>query len=241
MKIVKSLQIAITFERDKDIQYTLGAMLSKNSKEGLFKISDLPTPQDVPPNIPKVSVSSKEFVINISQERFDFFLTIPNHISNEPIKVLAYAKTVSKILNDSFLPLVNYLWCGVVISFNNPYKAIESKMSTLFDRTLKIDRKGKEIASYQLNYGYKEDNYFINYAISEYQSYELKKKVKLGEYINGKDGDLIGMGLNVKMDVNNKQSEPNSNFASDLNKIFELIIPQINKISKNNNLEGIEK
>jgi len=242
MKIVKSLQIAIIFKRDQDIQYTLGSMLAKSSKNGLFRISEFPNPnpQKNLPHIPKISVNSKEFVLNISQERFDFFLTIPNHISNEPEKVLSYAKSATDILRNSFLPHVNYLWCGLVIDLNFPYKGNKSCLNDIFDKTLTIERENKNIATYQLNYGYKENGHFINYSISEYQSYEVVKKVPSNELISIKDGNLVEMGLSIKLDINNKPTTPNNSFSEDLDEIYKFIIPEINKVLNNNNLEGIQ-
>ncbi|NQT60789.1 MAG: hypothetical protein HQ557_17605 [Bacteroidetes bacterium] len=240
MKTVKSLQIAVTFERDKEIQYTLGSMLSKASKEGLFKISDLPNPQAPLPNIPRIAVTSKEFVMNISQERFDFFLTIPNHISHEPIKVISYAKTATKILCNFFMPHVNYLWCGVIFDLNYPYKVLTNHLNELFDKTLSINRKDKDIASFQLNYGYKENGNFINFIITEYRSFDFIKKLVPNEIIKLEDANLVEMGLDIKFDINNKPSIPHYAFEKDLEAILSSLIPLISKVYRDNNLEGIK-
>jgi hypothetical protein len=237
---VKTLQIAVIFERDSNIQYSLGSVLARYSKSGVFKISELPNPPNSPPNVPKLSVHTKQFIINISQERFDFYLTIPSQISHEPLKVLSYAQSATDILKKEFLPCVNYLWCGVVVDFNYPYKDKTSRMNMLFDRTLKIDRNEKDVATFELKYGYKENDYFLNFILSEYQSYEIVKRLKPNEVISINDGDLMERGITIKLDINNRPAIPNQLFAEDLSEIIKLIIPLANKVLKNNNLEGIQ-
>ena len=140
-----------------------------------------------------------------------------------------------------------YLWAGVISTIEYPEKSIKSKSAIeatipIFDRLIKIDRKNRELSSFQLQYGIKKDQYFVTYTIGGYdiRNFKLKPPKQPGFYvINPAEYPLMECGVRILLDINNKANKQNIDPTNDIEEILIAKKKLVDNISEDLNLKGV--
>jgi|GEM_PF-5032378 len=231
------IQLAIGIAIDDNIILTLGSTIKELEKSGKFTIQNLSVPINAPPNVPRFVLNSKEYVINISLDRLDFYFSIPDHMAQHPITTIKYISKLIEEINQIFLSSIVYKWCGIVMKVNYPYKDNQdSKLTNIFDSITSIDRNNDDVVSLTFNFGVKKGWYFKTIGIAEYQSHVLLGEQMKNQQIHLDDENLSERGIEITLDYNNKPNVKNNSFIIDIMKLLNLTIPDINNLPKNTNL-----
>ena len=80
------------FEFVENILLLIGGVLKEFQKKNNANVQFLNVPQNIPPDAPRIIVSSKNSIINISLTRIEIISKIPNHIVDDITAALQYPK-----------------------------------------------------------------------------------------------------------------------------------------------------
>ena len=228
MKIARQ-EVVVSFKVEPTIVLTCGTSLKKIQEKLGGKILSINAPEDSPPSLPRVILKLADTILNVALDRFQITTIPPSHIANDIKKSskFAFQRSVS-ILSELLTSMPDYLWAGAILDIEFPEDPLRSDSAIeaaipIFDRLIKIDRKTRELSSFQLQFGFKDDPYFINYTISAFESrkIEFKAPPKSGPVIlNPSDFPLSECGIKVLLDINNKPNKPNEKPLEDLEGIF---------------------
>lgn len=244
---IETAHIAVVFKSDSSIVFTLGDAIKKMQKELNAQVQMLNTPSGARPEAPRIIVATNSFIVNIGLNRFDIILNIPNHINGLFDKVLGFCyqsiENISELLVDGY---VEYVWTGIILNIHYPF-SIKNKRSIelitpVFDRLLNLERKDRSLATFNLQYGYRDENYYINYTIAGYESFSIQIPTNKSEGIIeiGITPDKIDeVGTEVKIDINNKPQEVKTNFISDFSRILDFMKPSLDRVLSETNLKGV--
>ncbi len=248
MAKIKNVQVAILFEIDESIIFTLGDSIKKLQKNVKAQVQILNTPSGARPEAPRVIIFTPDYVINISLNRIDIVFNIPSHIEDKFDNVIAFCyKSFENIYEKIIEGYINYKWAGVIfdVNYSSNLKKIRSieLMTPVFDHLLNLKRKERKLASFNLQYGYEENAHFINYNISGYESITLKlpaPNVK-GEMIEigVTEDDIDETGILIKVDINNQPLLEKSDIITDFSKILDLMRSSLENILHETNLREI--
>jgi hypothetical protein len=212
MKIVQ-IHAAINFKIEPDILLSVGNNIKKLQKEVKVNVQILNVPKASPPETPRIVIFSPNAIINICLSRYDIIVKIPKQIEDNIDSSLDYAKNVIT----KFIPFLihenfQYLWTGIVINSEKAFDIKNSKsielMTPFYDKLINIDRNNMKLSSFQLQFGFEENNLYKNYTISGYD----KINIAIPGNIIGESSITIDLqkakisesGLQVIVDVNNR-------------------------------------
>ncbi|HOU96197.1 MAG TPA: hypothetical protein PLN06_06165 [Bacteroidales bacterium] len=222
----------IEFEFVDNLFLLFGCALKEFQSKNNAKVQFLNIPQNIPPDAPRIIVTSRNTIINISLTRIEIISKIPNHIVEDiPTTFLFTKKNINEILSQLWIPELNYKWLGIVVALEFPKnKSDETALQLaipVFDKLLNIDRKSRELGSFEVKFGFKEGNYFKNYKISCFETRDIKiDQTKLSSIQKVIDLEEISaitnVGLRVIFDVNNKKSESIKTINFDFDEIIEV-------------------
>ena len=246
---IKRQEVIISFEVDQSIVLTCGSAI-KNAQQKLGgEILTINTPADAPPSMPRIILKLKDAYINIGLDRIQITTIPPSHVSNKIEESSKFTlQRITPLLEELLDVIPKYLWGGVITELNYPEEPLKSKSSNqlatpIFDKLIDIDLNGMELSSFQLQYGIKDDQYFVTYTISTYEDRQVKVEVPStpGQFIRLDSNDyvLTECGVGIILDTNNR---PSHNITNPLEDIFGMLDKQetlINKITENNNLQGV--
>lgn len=227
------------FEFVENILLLIGGVLKEYQKKNNANVQFLNVPQNIPPDAPRIIVSSKNSIINISLTRIEIISKIPNHIVDDITATLQFTKNNTiDIIAQLWVPELKYSWLGLVSTVDFPKNSTEFTALQLaipfFDKLINIDRKDRELGSFEIRFGFKEGNFFKNYKISCFESRDIKidpsKFSPLQKFIDLEEFSAItNAGLRVIVDINNKKSEVQREIHSD----FDDILSELEKSLKN--------
>jgi len=200
------------------------------------------------PPLPRIILKLDDSVFKLAIDRISISINPPSHVKSNINKSSKFAlrRTVSiveKLLE--FIP--QYKWCGIITELEFPskpesYKLAIEAITPVSDRLININRSDKELASFQLQYGIKENSFFTNYSISGYESRDIKlipKNKKGFVSFDSHNFTVLECGIRIIMDINNKPGgateDPIKDIENILNKTNELSGSLVTDL----NLEGI--
>jgi hypothetical protein len=207
-------------------------------------------PDNAPPSLPRVVLKLQDTILNVALDRLHITTQPPSHVAQDMDKAVQFAYQRSNpIISDMQPAKLNYKWSGVVAEVEYPEDPLISKSAPeaatpLFDRLIKIDRKDRELGSFQLQFGIRDDNYYVNYTITAFEARQIKLPLppqKQYISIDIKEYPLTECGLKVILDVNNKPGPESRDPERDIKLIFHKQTKSFANIAKTLNLEGILK
>jgi hypothetical protein len=214
---LSNIQVALVFDLDDKIIFTLGERLKEAQKKYVANLQLLNVPNGAPHEAPRLLFMTQSFNLNISLNRADIFINVPEQIKSNLNACLNYSyNVVNNLYALLFANSVKYNWCGIILNLCFPseqqpsLKAIEK----IAPYIIKIDSDGREMASFNLQIGFREPPYFKNITINGYEQSQLKiptPQEQTYQQINFNDAEIVEAGISIILDVNN--------------------IPQINKIA----------
>lgn len=246
--IINRIEIVTSFELDESIILTCGSSLKHLQTKLGGKVVSINIPGGAPPSLPRVVLTLEDTILNIGLDRFHITTRPPSHIARDFVSAVQFAKQrTGSISKDLFECMPTYKWSGVIIELEFPEDPLTSKSYSeasipLFNRLIQIDRRDRELSSFQLNYGIKEECYFITYTIKTYEERNItidptsQSKIHI---LDASKFSLSGCGIQVAVDVNNKPEGTNKNALEDIELIFQKHKEVFDKLSDELNLRGI--
>ena len=249
---IESIQVAIAFKKQDDILYILGQEIVKFQQKFNAQKQLTNVPESTPPELPRLSILVPNFIVNIALNRIDIISNIPPNISNDQKTSLNY---IYKIVEEVFDTLLNgkieYQWIGIVINTEYSKKATAKTpliaVEPIYDIILNIPRKERDLASFNLQFGFVEKPFYINYFIGGYEkaNFVFNGPVNTGVSIdltNAKK-EIIDTGISIKVDVNNKIQETKNqkNIINDFTSIIRKCELLLDSVIEDLNLEKILK
>jgi hypothetical protein len=228
---IPQINTVIEFELTENVILIIAGALRKYQEVNNAKVQILNVPHSVPPDAPRIVLITQNALIRISLTRFEINSKIPNHIINNFDSAVIFTKSIIKnVIETLMVPELKYTWLGVVNILE--YSVVDHGGTALkvsekfFDKLINIDRNNKDLASFEIKFGFNEGCFFRNYSISGFETRDIKL-----EFLNGikgiqvvdleKSGRIIDKGLRIVLDINNKPGNKSLNALSDLDTIFE--------------------
>lgn len=244
---VRRVNVVFEFNIDRDIILSIGTKIKSIQKNFNAKIQMLNVPTAVPPDAPRLIIVIENFVINVSLNRFEYAVEIPPHINSNINSSLNY---VSAKIENIYKYLVvdndSYNWSGVVATLEFPSKDKNKSidlMVPIFDRIIGIDRRGHDLASFQLQFGFHEEGIFRNFTLSGYETFNLQlvnpNNSDIVLFENKLDSEIIESGISVIVDINNRPQKNHNDAFSEFEKILSDLQSAVKDIPNILNLGGI--
>lgn len=222
----------IEFEIVENLLLLIGGALKEFQRKNNARVQFLNIPQNIPPDAPRIIVNSHNAIINISLTRIELISKLPNHITEDIKATLQFTKkNVDEILSQLWIPELKYSWLGLVVALEFPQNKSDNSALQLakpiFDKLVNIDRKDRDLGSFEIRFGFKEGNYYKNYKIACFETRDIKidptKLSTLQKVIDLEEFSAItNAGLRVIFDINNKKSESINEVKPD----FDLILAE---------------
>lgn len=239
----------IEYDLVENLLLLLGGPLNEYQKKNNAKVQFLNVPQNIPPNAPRIVVSSPNAILNISLVRFEIISKIPNHIIEDISATILFSRNnVDSILSQLWVPELKYKWLGFVATLDFPMSGPEKTGLQLakpfFDKLVNIDRNGRELGSFEIRLGFKEPNYFINYKIHFFENRDIKidasKLSNVQRFFELEDVSAVtSAGLRIIFDINNKSNDVKKNLSSDFEDLFKELEKSLPKVITDLNLNDL--
>lgn len=247
---VNRFEIVCAFEVDPSIVLTCGPYLKGLQQKLGGRLVSINSPDDAPPPLPRVVLRLEDTILNVALDRFHITTRPPSHIVHDMDKAahFAYQRLISIIL-DMQPAKLNYKWSGVIAMFEYPEYPLVCRSGAeaavpLFDRLINIDRKGRELSSFQLKFGMRDKNFFVTYTINAFETRKIKitpPAQKQYISIDVKEYPLSECGLRVILDINNKPEPASGDPEKDIRLILKKQSELFTNMAKDINLEGVLK
>jgi hypothetical protein len=244
---VMNVQVAIVFELDTQIVFTLGERLKQAQRSYNARLQLLNVPPEAPPEAPRLLFLTPAFNVNIGLNRMDMFIFVPDQVKSNIDACLDYCyKTTVVFVQMLFRETLQYSWCGVITTLNYPdkdnlrpsLKAVEKVLPYI----TKIDTHGRDIASFNFQIGFQEPPYFKNITLHGYDQIKIQVAVdgtpKI-QQIKPEDSDIEESGISILVDINNIPQKPKGVFIDDFSDVVEKNKGSAKSILAELNLGGI--
>lgn len=247
MKIIQ-LQASINFKLEKDILLSVGNNIQKMQKDIKVNVQILNSPKAAPPEAPRIVIFSPNAIINICLNKYDIIIKIPKQIENSISSSLDYAKNVISVLIPFLVhDNLQYLWTGIILFTEKAFdkknvKSIEL-ITPYFEKLINIDRKSRKLSSFQLQFGFEENDLYKNFTISGYDkiNVEIPKNI-IGDgsiTIELQKAKISESGLQIIVDVNNKTMKNIVGIEKDFINLIQEIEHTYNVLPNSLNMEGL--
>ena len=248
MRIEKIL-IATVFKIDKDIILSWGRNLKKLQEHLKGKLIQLNIPELTPPEAPRVMIKSESSIINISLNRLELITKPPNHIYNDIIQSLKFSLNQNDIIFEIIKDVLNdYQWTGVVCHLNYPNKKTKNANEAaelVYDKITTINRKNLNLSSFQLGFGFNENEFFKNYNIQGYENRKINIPFDMAKNktvsFDTNTFPIDECGVQFILDYNNKPKPSKFNPQEDILTIISEIKNDFKKLPEQFNLKEVLK
>lgn len=244
---INSIQVVTEFERDSSILLNCGPLLKEIEKKYKGKIFTVNTPEDAPPSLPRAVLRLEDTILNIGQNRFEITMSPPKHVVSEISESFQFAnRRTNNILSHLAAVMPPYQWSGVVTEVEYPEVPIRSKSgieaaTPIFDALVRIDRQGRDLSALELQFGFKEEDYFIIYRIHGFESrqFAVPKGMPGNFVVDLGNFPLERCGIEIVVDINNKPKQKKSDPIADISALYQQQITAIENLGEKLNIQGI--
>jgi hypothetical protein len=245
---INSYEVVLVFEIDETVVLSLGPSLKKLQRNLGGRLIPINAPEDAPPSLPRFILKLNDSMLKLAIDRISISIKPPSHVQSNISKSSKFAlqRTVS-IIRDLLTSIPQYQWCGIVTQLEFPSKsssynsAIEA-ITPVSDKLVNIDRSSMDLASFQLQFGMKENSFFTTYTISGYETRDMKliPKDKVGFVTIGPaDYIITECGIRIMLDINNKPGGATEDPIKDIENILNKTNELSGSLPTDLNLEGI--
>ncbi len=247
---VNRFEIVCAFEVDSSIVLTCGPYLIGLQKKLGGRLVSINSPEDAPPPLPRLVLRLEDTILNVALDRFQITTQPPAHIAHDMDKAAHFAyQRLKSIILEMQPAKLNFTWSGVIAMLEYPEYPLVCKSASeaavpLFDRLINIDRKDRELSSFQLKFGIRDENFFVNYTLSSFETRKIiitppshKKFIS----IDANEYPLAECGLRIILDINNKPDSSSGDPEKDIQLILKKQSDLFTNMTKDINLEGVLK
>ncbi len=247
MKIARQ-EIVISFEIDTSIVLTCGSAIKNAQKKLGGRILSINAPEDAPPSMPRVILRLEDTILNLGLDRIQITTIPPAHVSNDIEKSSKFTlQRLASLLSEILPSMPKYNWVGVISEIKYPEDPLRSNSANeaampIFDKLINIDRKNKDLSAFQIQYGVRDEQYFVTYTVGAFEGrqIELKAPHQPGFFVADlSDYPLLECGVRVLVDINNKPNKHNENPTKDIEDILLKKTSLVANIAEDLNLQGV--
>ena len=244
---VSSLQVVVTFAVNPGIIFSSGKQLMDLKSALGAKLLSLNVPESAPPETPRAMLSTEDMIIGLGFNRLDITTRPPDHVNQDYAACATFAERKAHPIIESLGKQVEYLWAGIVVMDEYVFpkqNAPSLKVVTpVFDRLVNIPREAKDLASFQLQYGYKQGDFYKNFTISGFETRDVSLEIQLKGAgpirVDLSKYPITESGIQISVDINNKASSSESDVLTDIARLFQEQIATHSGLMKELNLEGL--
>lgn len=243
---IEQFQIVSGFTVEMDIVLTVGAGLKKIAKDLGGRVLQLSVPTIAPPDAPRALVQSKDTVVHVGLNRFEVITRPPEHINSNFATSAEFAVSRASSIFEALHKLGgSYQWLGVIANIKYPKSGKDltalKYSEVLFDNLLKIKRNDRPLSSFQVQFGFNEDDHYKSYMITGYESRDIKFSGEIpdgvGIEIDVSQFPLTESGFELTLDHNNKGSMIKTDPMNDLKNMISIMTRSFDNLPKQLNLE----
>lgn len=245
---VMSIQLVSSYQIDKEITLTCGQELKGLEKELKGKLFLPSVPDSAPPEAPRAILKTNDSILAIGWNRIELNVTPPSHIASNFDGCLGFLQARMSQIFPRLLSTINgYQWSGVIVNLNYPSKGFSSHAEAaapLFDEIIKVDRKGRPLTAFQLQFGYEERNLNHLFIVSGYEARDLKlPQLQQNQTIcvDLEKIPVVETGIKVGIDINNKRAQGKTDWQVDVNNIISAQKEVFGNIGEILHFEGVLK
>lgn len=247
---VYNYHVVTAFDLDSSVVLTCGpALKAINNKLG-GRLITVNTPDEAPPTLPRVVLKMDDAILNLSLDRVQITTTPPPHVANDIQESAKFAEQrATTILEELLGVLPAYKWSGLIVDLEYPTSDESIKSSTqavapVFDQLMKMQRGDRDLSSFELQYGFQEDGFFVTYTIKGYEKRDITISAPASPVggvvmLDPKDFPLSECGVEVLVDVNNKPSTNSEDALGDIQSILRKQVELVISLPTDTNLEGV--
>ncbi len=189
-------------------------------------------------------------ILNLSLDRVQITTSPPPHVANDIHESARFAEQrTTTILEELLGVLPGYKWSGLIVDLEFPsssdnIKSSRQVIAPVFDRLIKMKRGDRELSSFELQYGFENDGFFVTYTIKGYEKRNIIVPTQAPPeggvvMLNPEDFPLAECGVEVLVDVNNKPSNNSEDALSDIQLILKKQIALVNSLPTDTGLKGV--
>jgi hypothetical protein len=241
MRIAR-VDIVVTFEKDEEIVLSAGAALKRICADNQGKIIPVNAPAESPPEIPRALVRlPDDVVLNVGLNRFQVSAKPPSHVENGLEASLRFASNRGvEMLQQLLATTKPYGWAGVVAQVQypdsrTPIVSATEAVTPLFDRLLRVGRRGRPLASFQVQYGLHDDWLIRTYSLSGYETRRLVVSAAGTPRVS--ELPIEESGITLTLDVNNRNHVGQTDPAEDIRTLVSAMRDDAGRIPRELGLE----
>ncbi len=241
MNIVR-IQIVLGVTNDPLLHLKLGSKLASLSESLKGKLSTINAPEVAPPEIPRTILQFEKSALNVSLNRIELITGIPEHVKDNLDSAFDYAISKAKLIYNALKEDLNYTWLGTITELEFPkdsqkYNNQLSAITPVVDKLLNIHRDGKELGTFDLTFGFYEEEHYVGYKINGYEIKEIPIQESPNLDINKLP--VKSLGIEVRVDINNKRVINRGDILEDLQSLLDIQKKVISERESRLNLEGV--
>ena len=225
---IATVQLAINFEYDPDINLRFGSGVLDLAKELKAEVITPSIPQQAPPESPRTVLKGVDATVTLSPVRALLSVNPPSHVRESFNSVEKFCKNRAGHLTDLLDGNIRYEWAGVVLdkeyAARQTEKAALQLCEPLFDSILNIDRNNRRLASFQASLGFTERGFHRNFNISGYDTREFlveTEKRSGWKKIDVDDEPVSEAGIKVRVDINNKPKDHHLDLSTEITELWD--------------------
>lgn len=248
MRVAK-FQIAVAFDVQPGLILSLGPTIKNLAERTQGQIHQLSVGDpNFPPDVPRIVVQTKQFLVNISLNRFDIHVIPPRQLQQNHSASALFAETAATdVLNQLMKCHIDYMWSGVVAHVKfptaTPLLSASAAVEPVFKRLVAFQPSSKPLSSFEMRFGYQDDDLFRSTRICGYSSRGLRTRPNTSpsQPITQPSNmrEIVETGIQIFIDVNNKPSMERKGPLEDLKRLFEVCEKTIVSLPKELNLQDI--
>lgn len=228
---IAKFQVAVVFEIQPELILSLGPTIKALAQKSQGQIHEVSGGDpNFPPDVPRIVIQTRQFLVNISLNRFDIHVVPPRQLQENHSAAIQFAKTmVTDVLKDLLQPQISYKWSGVVVQLKfpsaKPFLNAAAAVEPVFKRLVTFNPSDKPLSSFEMRFGYQEGDLFRSVKIGGYSTRNLRMRTGTApsqpspQVLN--TGEITETGIQVFVDVNNKPSAERKGPHEDLQRLFE--------------------
>lgn len=246
---ISQIRFVTNFKLDEEILLSCGPSLQKVQKSLNGKLITLNVPKSAPPETPRAIIKSSDTLLNICLNRFDIITRPPAHIIKSYKSSGNFARTrMESILNILYSETLGYEWEGIITIIEYPENttglAAIKIVTPIFDKLVNVSRDDRDLASFQLQFGFAEDSFFKNFTLNGYENRDINLKINVPIEmprirIDVEKYPISESGLQITIDINNKPQKIKENPIEDFNTLLVENFITFDNLEEKLNLEGI--
>lgn len=207
---IDSLRFIAEIEQDHEIHLGCGPLLKRLEEESKGSLILPSVPSNSPPDVPRAILKTSDTVLALCWSRIELNVTPPTQIREN---YNACMDLLHSRLQEFFFPVFDivdgYRWSGLITVHLYPEasKSIPDALAPIFDHLLSIDRGGRTLGSFNLQYGFIEEGHNKTFSISGYENRDLlvARDLELkNKFIPIEALPLNEAGVQLVLDINNK-------------------------------------